>query len=101
MKFSFTYDIGFMGPSALKYALQGDTGDLPDPHGKSMESLIHYNPGEMAKSNPAAKDLTEYVIGLENDHKKTTLSFKEDNIPGHLRPLINYLRSKASLVTKK
>jgi hypothetical protein len=101
MKFSFTYDIGFMGPSSLKYALQGDTGDLPDPYGKTMESLVDYNHGETAKSNPAAKDLTEYVIGLNSDHKKTTLSFKEDNIPGRLRPLINYLRSKASLVTKK
>jgi hypothetical protein len=101
MKFSFTYDIGFMGPSALKYALQGDTGDLPDPHGKTLESLLQYDPGETVKSNPAAKDLTEYIINLESDHKKKTITFKEDNIPGRLRPLINYLRSKASITTKK
>lgn len=101
MKFSFTYDVGFMGSSALKYALQGDTGGLPDPYGKTLESLVDYDPRDTAKSNPAAKDLTQYEISLENDHKKTTISFKEDNVPGRLRSLINYLRSKATLTTKK
>jgi hypothetical protein len=101
MKFSFSYDVGFMGSSALKYVFQGDTGDLPDPYGKTLESLVHYNVSETAKSNPAAKDLTEYEISLDNDHKKTTIKFKEDNIPSRLRPLINYLRSKATLTTKK
>ena len=101
MKYSFSYDVGFMGSSGLKYSLQGDSGDLPDPHGKTLESLADYNPAETAKSNPAAKDLTEYEISLDNDHKKKTIHFKEDNIPGRFRPLINYLRSKASLTNKK
>ena len=101
MKYSFSYDVGFMGPSGLKYSLQGDSGDLPDPHGKTLESLADYNTAETAKSNPAAKDLTSYEISLDNDHKKKTINFKEDTIPGRLRPLINYLRSKATLTTKK
>jgi hypothetical protein len=101
MKYSFSYDVGFMGSSGLKYSLQGDSGDLPESHSKVLESLADYNTAETAKSNPAAKDLTEYVINLDNDHKKKTISFKEDNIPGRLRPLINYLRSKATLTTKK
>ena len=101
MKYSFSYDVGFMGPSGLTYSLRGDSGDLPDPHGKTLESLADYNTAETAKSNPAAKDLTSYEISLDNDHKKKTISFKEDTIPGRFRPLINYLRSKATLTTKK
>jgi hypothetical protein len=101
MKFSFTYDIGFMGSSGLKYGLRGDTNDLPEPHNKTLESLVNYNPRETAKTNPAAKDLTEYEINLEGDPKKKTVRFKEDNIPARLKPLILYLRSKASLTAKK
>lgn len=101
MKYSFSYDVGFMGSSGLKYSLQGDSGELPDPHGKTLESLAGYHTTETAKSNPAAKDLTTYEISLDNDHKKKNIQFKEDNIPARLRPLINYLRSKATLTTKK
>lgn len=100
MKYSFSYDVGFMGSSGLKYSLQGDSGELPDPHRKSLESLADYNSAETAKSNPAAKDLTEYEISLDNNLKKKTIQFKEDNVPARLRPLINYLRSKATLTTK-
>ena len=101
MKFSFSYDVGFMGSSALKYTYQGNSDELQDPHGKTLESLADYNLSETGKSNPAARDLTTYEISLDSDHKKKTIQFKEDNIPGRLRPLINYLRSKASLNTKK
>ncbi len=100
MKFTFKYDIGIMGPSGLKYQYYGDSEQLPGPHNKTMESLIDYKPGQTAKSNPAAKDLTQYEIDLTDGKRKVSLVFKEDTIPATIKSLIVYLRSKATLVTK-
>jgi hypothetical protein len=99
MKFTFKYDIGIMGPSGLKYQFDGDSEQLSSPHNKTMESLIDYKPAQTVKSNPAARDLTQYEIDLKDGKKKVSLVFKEDTIPANIKSLIVYLRSKAKLVT--
>jgi hypothetical protein len=100
MKFTFKYDIGIMGPSGLKFQYNGDSEQLPGPYNKTMESLIDYKPEQIAKSNPAAKDLTQYEIDLTDGKRKVSLVFKEDTIPANIKSLIVYLRSKATLLSK-
>ena len=96
MKFDFSYGGGFTG---LNYHLSGDSDDLDPSHKEKLEQISNFDPANLKKSNPLAKDLFKYKLNIHDKDREVSLNFTDDNIPSEYESLISHLRQKATLAT--
>jgi hypothetical protein len=96
----FVMRVKFVQSGGVVGAMRGcdlDSARLAPSDARELESLVHSS--GLAESGefltPAARDLRQYEIQIANDSVNISVTFDDETLPEHARPLVSFLRRNA------
>lgn len=99
MKITFRQSGGYGG---LRLGYEVDTASLSPDEATKLESLVQQSgilqTSNPANSNPAARDLLQYQITVENQGTTRQISFDDSSLPPGIEPLLDYLQDRAKAI---
>jgi hypothetical protein len=86
------------GYGGLVLGCELDTETLPPSEGQELARLVKQAALDKVgvKKNPSGRDLTNYEIAVEDNSRAVKASFDDMSIPAAARPLLDFLRSRAT-----
>lgn len=99
MRIHFERSGGFAA-AAMKRSCTVDTENLPDDEACELNALVASSGVTQLAAPPAApsaaRDVFHYRLTIEDSGRQHSVAVSDTNMPESLRPLVNWLKRRAS-----